>query len=112
LYGSGSDPLSCRGHVACCEGKGGPIPEKNLLAIFIKEVRVDPRTFISRDLGPNREGVIELTLSGQSTVIPFSGAGPVNQKYLRRVAYLGRNLGYVQDRQRGADIFDSRDLPR
>jgi len=77
------------------KGKGGPIPEKNLLAIFIKEVRVDPRTFISRDLGPNREGVVELTLSGQSTVIPFSGAGPVNQKYLRRVAYLGRNLGSV-----------------
>jgi len=77
------------------KGKGAPIPEKNLLAIFIKEIRVDPRTFISRDLGPNREGVIELTLSGQSTVIPFSGAGPVNQKYLRRVAYLGRNPGSV-----------------
>jgi hypothetical protein len=77
------------------KGKGGPIPEKNLLAIFIKEVRVDPRTFISRDLGPNREGVIELTFSGQSTVIPFSGPGPVNQKYLRRVAYLGRNPGSV-----------------
>ena len=40
------------------KGKGAPIPEKNLLAIFIREVRVDPRTFISRDLGPNREGVI------------------------------------------------------
>lgn len=77
------------------KGKSGPIPQKNLLAITIKEIRVDPRTFISRDLGPNREGVIELTLSGQSTVIPFSGAGPVNQKYLRRVAYLGRNPGGV-----------------
>jgi hypothetical protein len=75
------------------KGKGGPIPEKNLLAIFIKEVWVDPRTFISRDLGSNREGVVELTLSGQSTVISFSGVGPVNQKYLRRVAYLGRNPG-------------------
>ena len=57
------------------KGKGEPIPEKNLLAIFIREVRVDPRTFISRDLGPNREGVIELTVSGQSTTIPFSGVG-------------------------------------
>ena len=74
-------------------GKGAVIPPKNLLAITIKEIRVDPRTFLSRDLGPNREGVIELTLSGQSTVIPFSGSGPVNQKYLRRVAYLGRNPG-------------------
>ena len=46
------------------KGKGVPIPEKNLLAIFIKEIRVDPRTFISRDLGANREGVVELTLSG------------------------------------------------
>ena len=72
---------------------GALIPTKNLLAITIKDVRIDPRTFISRDLGPNREGVVELTLSGQSTVIPFSGAGPVNQKYLRRVAYLGRNPG-------------------
>jgi len=76
-------------------GSGSVIPQKNLLAIWIKEIRVDPRTFISRDLGPNREGVVELTLSGQSTVIPFSGAGPVNQKYLRRVAYLGRNPGSV-----------------
>jgi len=72
---------------------GALIPTKNLLAITIKEVRIDPRTFISRDLGPNREGVVELALSGQSTVIPFSGVGPVNQKYLRRVAYLGRNPG-------------------
>jgi len=55
------------------KGKGAPIPQKNLLAITIKEIRVDPRTFISRDLGPNREGVIELTLSGQSTVIPLAG---------------------------------------
>ena len=75
------------------KGEGIPIPQKNLLAIFIREVRVDPRTFISRDLGPNREGVIELTVSGQSTTIPFSGVGSVNQKYLRRVAYLGRNPG-------------------
>ena len=77
------------------KGKGAPIPEKNLLAITIKEIRVDPRTFISRDLGPNREGVIELTVSGQSTTIPFSGVGSVNQKYLRLVAYLGRNPGSV-----------------
>jgi hypothetical protein len=72
-------------------GTGALISPKNLLAITIKEIRVDPRTFISRDLGTNREGVVELTLSGQSTVIPFSGVGPVNEKYLRRVAYLGRN---------------------
>ena len=77
------------------KGKGAPIPQKNLLAITIKEIRVDPRPFLSRDFGPNREGVIELTLSGQSTVIPFSGVGPVNEKYLRRVAYLGRNPGGV-----------------
>ncbi|NBY66660.1 MAG: hypothetical protein EBQ51_06295 [Verrucomicrobia bacterium] len=75
------------------KGKGAPIPAKNLLAITIQEVRVDPRTFISRDLGPNREGVVELTVSGQSSVIPFSGVGPVNQKFLRRIAYLGRNPG-------------------
>jgi len=74
---------------------GPAIPGKNLLALFLKEVRVDPRTFLSRDLGPNREGVVELTLSGQSTVLPFSGVGPVNHKYLRRVAYLGRNPGGV-----------------
>ena len=27
------------------KGKGAPIPQKNLLAITIKEIRVDPRTF-------------------------------------------------------------------
>ena len=75
------------------KGKGRAIPAKNLLAITIQEVRVDPRTFISSDLGPNREGVVELTVSGQSSVIPFSGVGPVNQKFLRRIAYLGRNPG-------------------
>ena len=47
-------------------GAARPIPAKNLLAIFLKEVRVDPRTFVSRDLGSNREGVIELTLAAVS----------------------------------------------
>ena len=28
------------------KGKGAPIPQKNLLAITIKEIRVDPRTFL------------------------------------------------------------------
>ena len=74
-------------------GAGTPIPASHLLAVFLKEVRVDPRSFLSRDLGPNREGVVELTLAGQATVLPFSGSGPVNQKYLRRLAYLGRNPG-------------------
>ena len=74
-------------------GKGAPIPRENLLAVFIKELRVDPRTFLSKDLGPNREGVVELTVAGQATFIPYSGSGPVHEKYLRRVAYLGRNPG-------------------
>ena len=74
-------------------GKGQLIPKTNLLAVFIKELRVDPRTFLSEDLGPNREGVMELTIAGQPTIIPYSGAGPVHEKYLRRVAYLGRNPG-------------------
>ena len=74
-------------------GKEAPIPRENLLTVFIKELRVDPRTFLSKDLGPNREGVVELTIAGQATIIPYSGAGPVHEKYLRRVAYLGRNPG-------------------
>lgn len=73
--------------------KGVPIPKENLLAVFINELRVDPRTFLSTDLGPNREGVVELIISGQPTFIPYSGTGPVHEKYLRRVAYLGRNPG-------------------
>ena len=74
-------------------GKGGPIPKENLLAVFIKELRVDPRTFLSKDLGPNREGVVELIIAGQPTIIPYTGVGPIHEKYLRRVAYLGRNPG-------------------
>ena len=54
-------------------GAGAPIPASHLLAVFLKEVRVDPRAFLSRDLGPNREGVVELTVAGQATVLPFSG---------------------------------------
>ena len=46
-------------------GKGSPIPKENLLALYIQELRVDPRTFLSKDLGPNREGVVEMTISGQ-----------------------------------------------
>ncbi|NBQ55807.1 MAG: hypothetical protein EBU36_04045 [Verrucomicrobia bacterium] len=79
--------------VEVVSGKGGPIPKENLLAVFIKELRVDPRTFLSKDLGPNREGVVELIISGQPTILPYSGTGPVHEKYLRRVAYLGRNPG-------------------
>ncbi|NCW27887.1 MAG: hypothetical protein EBV83_06295 [Verrucomicrobia bacterium] len=74
-------------------GKGAPIPRENLLAVFIKELRVDPRNFRSQDLGPNREGVVELIVAGEATIIPYSGVGPVHEKYLRRVAYLGRNPG-------------------
>lgn len=74
-------------------GKGDPVPKENLLAVFIKELKVDPRTFLSKDLGPNREGVVELTIAGQPTILPYSGVGPVHEKYLRRVAYLGRNPG-------------------
>ena len=74
-------------------GKGKQIPKENLLAVFIKELRVDPQTFLSKDLGPNREGVVELIIAGQPTLIPFSGSGPVHEKYMRRVAYLGRNPG-------------------
>ena len=44
--------------VRVVSGAGPAIPAKNLLALFLKEVRVDPRTFLSRDLGPNREGVV------------------------------------------------------
>ena len=74
-------------------GSGQSVPRENLLAVFIKELRVDPRTFLSKDLGPNREGVVELTIAGQPTILPFSGVGPIQEKYLRRVAYLGRNPG-------------------
>lgn len=76
-------------------GTGKPLPHGNLLAIFIKEIRVDPRSFLSKDFGPNREGILELTVATERTVIPFSGAGPIDQKYLRKIAYLGRNPGGI-----------------
>ena len=81
--------------VRVIRGKGKPLPKGNLLAIFIKEVRVDPRAFRSKDLGPNREGVLELTVATEKTVIPFSGSGPISEKYLRKIAYLGRNPGGI-----------------
>ncbi|MEY2851990.1 MAG: hypothetical protein RL549_689 [Verrucomicrobiota bacterium] len=81
--------------VRVMKGKGGPIGHGHLLAIFIKEIRVDPRSFRSKDFGPNREGVLELTVATEKTVIPFSGSGPIQEKYLRKVAYLGRNPGEI-----------------
>jgi hypothetical protein len=81
--------------VRVIRGKGKPLPKGNLLAIFIKEIRVDPRAFRSMDFGPNREGVLELTVATEKTVIPFSGSGPINEKYLRKIAYLGRNPGGI-----------------
>ena len=81
--------------VRVIRGKGKPLSKGNLLAIFIKEVRVDPRAFRSKDFGPNREGVLELTVATEKTVIPFSGSGPINEKYLRKIAYLGRNPGGI-----------------
>ena len=77
------------------KGNGQPIGTGHLLAIFIKEIRVDPRAFRSMDFGPNREGALELTVATEKTVIPFSGSGPIQQKYLRKVAYLGRNPGGI-----------------
>jgi hypothetical protein len=81
--------------VRVIRGKGKPLSKGNLLAIFIKEVRVDPRAFRSTDFGPNREGALELTVATEKTVIPFSGSGPINEKYLRKIAYLGRNPGGI-----------------
>ena len=81
--------------VRVIRGKGKPLPKGNLLAIFIKEIRVDPRAFRSKDFGPNREGVLELTVATEKTVIPYSGTGPIDQKYLRKIAYLGRNPGGI-----------------
>ena len=81
--------------VRVIRGKGKPLPKGNLLAIFIKEVRVDPRSFRSKDFGPNREGTLEFTVATEKTVIPFSGSGPINEKYLRKIAYLGRNPGGI-----------------
>lgn len=77
------------------KGKGQPIGKGHLLAIFIKEIRVDPRAFRSEDFGPNREGVLELTVATEKTVIPFTGSGPIHEKYVRKVAYLGRNPGGI-----------------
>ena len=81
--------------VQVIRGKGKPLPKGNLLALFIKEIRVDPRAFRSKDFGPNREGVLELTVATEKTVIPFSGSGPIYEKYLRKIAYLGRNPGGI-----------------
>ena len=81
--------------VRLVKGKGTPIGEGHLLAIFIKEIRVDPRAFRSKDFGPNREGVLELTVATEKTIISFSGSGPIQEKYLRKVAYLGRNPGGI-----------------
>ena len=81
--------------VRLIKGKGAPIGKGHLLAIFIKQVRVDPRAFRSKDFGPNREGVLELTVATEKTVIPFSGLGPIQAKYLQKVAYLGRNPGGI-----------------
>lgn len=34
-------------------------------------------------------------MATEKTVIPFSGSGPIQEKYLRKVAYLGRNPGGI-----------------
>ena len=81
--------------VRVVRGKGQLIGKGHLLAIFIKQIRVDPRNFRSKDFGPNREGVLELTVATEKTVIPFSGSGPIQEKYLRKVAFLGRNPGGI-----------------
>ena len=74
--------------VRVIQGKGQPIGKGHLLAIFIKEIRVDPRSFRSKDFGPNREGILELNVATEKTVIPFSGLGPIQAKYLQKVAAL------------------------
>ena len=69
--------------VRLVKGKGAPLGEGHLLAVYIREIRVDPTAFRSKDFGPNREGVLELTVATEKTVIPFSGSGPIHQKYLQ-----------------------------
>lgn len=42
--------------VRVMKGKGGPIGQGHLLAIFIKEIRVDPRAFRSKDFAQTVKG--------------------------------------------------------
>lgn len=83
-----------------CKGGNKEIINGEFIAVFIEEIHIDTSQFLSKDgflffVSKQREGVIKINLSGQSTAIPFLGEGNVLPKYLDKVAYLGSYCGWL-----------------
>ncbi|HPY74464.1 MAG: hypothetical protein KBC30_09210 [Planctomycetes bacterium] len=83
-----------------CQGGTQPVANGEFIALFIDEICLDTSQFLSKDgflffVSKQREGVVKLNISGQSTVIPFFGEGKVLHKYLDKVAFLGAYCGWL-----------------
>jgi hypothetical protein len=81
------------------ERNGGAelIPEKNLVAITIEDIKIEARNFRSSDpwFDKVREGFLELEIGGQSTTYAYSGKDKgagfrIDLKYLDKILYFGR----------------------
>jgi hypothetical protein len=73
------------------------IPKDHIIGIVLNDIVIDTSNFDSRDKlildRKEREGIVRIKVSGQDTVIPYSGKGLVAQKYRDKILYFGVNPG-------------------
>lgn len=86
--------LSLEGEIqAIVKSSGGMINRKHLTAVSVTSLQVDTRQFKSKDLTGKREGFINLSIAGQSSLFPYSGKGQVDISGADQIAFLGRFPG-------------------
>ena len=85
-------------------GAGAPIGESSLVAVTLTSVTVDTTDFVSRDIGGRREGLVQLTVGDQETVLEFRGEGAIEVDCSGRIAFLGANPGFLGFRCRVLEL--------
>ncbi len=72
----------------------GKFADDSLVAVVPVAVQVDTSKFRSRNfLSSQREGFVEISINGNTVILPFKGKGTLDAKYLDKLLYLGMNPG-------------------
>jgi len=75
------------------------IKQGNLMAITVDSISIFPKNFLSRDLGGEREGLLNISVNGQNTTFPFKGKGKsigIEPKYLNKIIFFGQHHEPIQ----------------
>lgn len=78
-------------------GGGNDILNDQPVLVYLENLTIDTDKFNSKDFfNKEREGLIILSIAGQTTSFPYRGTGPAvspDKKFLNKVVYLGGNPG-------------------